>query len=103
MRKVNIAIFISLFLLLSACTTSTYGKGLQYIPDTDNQYLLKVYIGGFSGGATADQSAEHEIRRFMAENGFETYEIIDRRHNLVPSYFEYHIRFREAPVEGSKQ
>ena len=47
--------------------------------------------------------AEQEIRQHMVENDFDSYEILERRHNLVPSYFEYHIRFYEEPIEGSEQ
>lgn len=90
-------------LMLSACTTSTYGRGLKAIPDTNNEYLLKIYIGGFSGGGTADEAAETEIREFMAENHFDSYEIIDRYHSFIPSYFEYQIRFQEEPIEGANQ
>jgi hypothetical protein len=97
-----LALFLTTSMLV-ACTTSTYGTGLQAIPDIQNEYLLKVYIGGFSGGATADQTAEREIRQFLAENDFSSFEIIDRRHNLVPSYFEYHVRFHEVPIEAGRQ
>lgn len=98
-----ISVLLGCVLVLSACTTSIYGKGLQAIPNTNNEYLLKVYIGGFSGGATSDKTAEQEIRKFMTENDYGSYEIVDRRHNLVPSYFEYHVRFYEASVESSNQ
>ena len=101
--KLSAIFLIVITSMLMACTTSTYGKGLQAIPDAKNEYLLKVYIGGFSGGATADKTAEQEIREFMEQNHFSSFEIIDRRHNLVPSYFEYHVRFHEVPIEAGHQ
>lgn len=101
--KISAAFLLLAMLALVACTTSTFGKEFQAIPNTPYEYLLKVYIGGFSGGATADKTAEHEIRQFMTANNFTSYEIIDRRHNLVPSYFEYHVRFHEAPIEAGRQ
>jgi len=101
--KLSAIFLIVITSMLMACTTSTYGKGLQAIPDTKSEYLLKVYIGGFSGGATADKTAEQEIREFMEQNHFSSFEIIDRRHNLVPSYFEYHVRFHEVPIEAGHQ
>lgn len=79
--------------VISGCTTATYGQGFQPIQNLENQYSLKIYIGGFAGGAEADKAAEEEIRLFMEKQGFDSYEIVERRHNLVPSYFEYRVKF----------
>lgn len=91
-----------LVVTLSACTTSSYGKGLQAIPGTDNEYLLKIYVGGFSGPDTATKAAEKEIGKFMAETDFESYEIVDRHFSFIPSYYEYRIRFSERPVHDQE-
>lgn len=78
---------------VSACTTAMYGQSLvqdQQIPD---QYTFKVYVGGFSGPDTADNRAREEIAAFMAKTNYASYQIIDRRYNLVPSYYGYTVRF----------
>lgn len=96
-------IVVLMALFCSACTTSTYGQGLQMIPGSESEYLLKVYIGGFSGGETADKTAETEIKKFMNDTSYSSYEILERRHNLVPSYFEYRVRFNDRPASGAIQ
>jgi len=88
-----IVFLFSFAIVISGCTTSTYGQGFQQVQNVENQYSLKIYIGGFSGGAEADKAAEKEIKLFMEKQGFDSYEIVERRHNLVPSYFEYRVKF----------
>jgi len=81
-----------LLLPLAACTTATY-NGFEKSNTHSDQYSLKVYIGGFAGGETADGKADVEIKKFMTENHYSSYEIINRQHSYVPSYFEYTVRF----------
>lgn len=101
--KTMLPVVFAMFLpvLITGCTTSSYGEGLQPIPGSDSDYILKIYTGGFSGGATADKAAEAEIQKFMNENGYASYEVLERRHNLVPSYFEYLIRIEDKPISRS--
>ena len=89
-RFTIIAIFF--LLVLSGCTTATY-NGFVKDRQLGDQYSLKVYIGGFSGGETADDKADMEIKKFMKENKYSSYKVLDRQHNYVPSYFEYTVKF----------
>ncbi|KTC65317.1 Uncharacterised protein (plasmid) [Legionella adelaidensis] len=90
-RWASCTLSMILGVLLIGCTTATY-LGLQQdnIPD---QYKLKVYIGGFSGGQSADNTAQARFKEFMAKNNYTSYKVIDRTQNYVPSYFEYTVKF----------
>jgi len=84
---------LSFLLFISSCTTATYGRGFVKEPESTNQYSLRIYVGGFSDGKTADQRAQEEIKTFMSQQRYAHYKILDRKYNLIPSYFEYKIRF----------
>jgi hypothetical protein len=96
MRKATLLLLLSLAAFSSACTTSTYGKSLQPISGVENEYTFKVYTGGFSGQKEADERAIPEIQVFMEQQGYQSYEIVSRRFSLIPSYYEYHIRFHDT-------
>jgi len=80
-------------LLLNGCTTATYGRGFVKNSQIADQYSLRVYVGGLSGGDVADKRAKQEVAKYIAQKEYSSYKIINRRYNFVPSYFEYTIRF----------
>ena len=79
--------------LIAACTTATYGQSFLRDKQVSDQYRFKIYVGGFSGPDTADERARSEIKEFMAKERYVGYQILDRRYNLIPSYYEYTVRF----------
>jgi len=79
--------------LITACTTATYGQSFLRDEQISDQYRFKIYVGGFSGPDTADERARSEIKDFMAKERYVGYQIVDRRHNFIPSYYEYMVRF----------
>jgi len=91
-----------LTLAFSACTTATYGDPFTADRRAPDEYMLRIYVGGLSGQATADESAQKEIDRFMLSHGYKSFRLLDRTHNWVPSYFEYRIQFLKDD-SGSKR
>lgn len=94
--------FLPLALGVCACTTATYGDPFTADRRAPDEYALRIYVGGFSGQATADESAQKEIDRFMPTHGYRSFRIMDRTHSWVPSYFEYRIQFLKDD-SGSKR
>lgn len=95
MRRVPFAVGVVLILvgLLAGCTTAIYGQPFTAYPKVPGTYSLRVYIGGFSGGDTADTRAKAAINQFMASHGYQSYKIVRRSHHWIPSYFQYEVRF----------
>jgi len=79
--------------LIAACTTAIYGQSFLRDKQVSDQYRFKIYVGGFSGPDTADERARSEIKEFMAKERYVGYQILDRRYNLIPSYYEYTVGF----------
>lgn len=79
-------------LLVGGCGAWRQGG---FTPDQrqPHQYSFRVYVGGFSGDEAADEKAKEQIAEFMERHGYASYEIVDRRYNLVESYYEYVVRF----------
>ena len=82
--------------VVAACTTATYGQSFLRDEQVSDQYRFKVYVGGFSGPDTADERARSEIKEFMAKERYAGYQIVDRRYNVIPSYYEYTVRFTRS-------
>jgi hypothetical protein len=78
--------------LLSACTTAMYTKP-TVIPSVPNTYNFTIETGGFSGAKVADQRAIQEIEKFMGENNYKRYEIVQRKDIFIPSGFKYIVKF----------
>ncbi len=72
--------------------TATYGRGFKPTQVAD-QYSVRIYVGGFAGPGTADEKVGKEIDAFLKKEGFTTYQIIKRRPNFIPSYYEYTVQF----------
>jgi len=89
-----LVILVTFSVLVISCTTAMYSKPFLSDPSNPNQYTFKIYVGGFSGGGTADKRAEKEITKFMSKKGYSSYEIVNRRYNFFPSYFEYLVLFK---------
>lgn len=74
-------------------STATYGQ--EFKPaDKPDRYSFRIYVGGFAGPKTADERAKEEIRGFMRKETYPAYEIVNRRYNFFPSYYEYTVQFR---------
>jgi hypothetical protein len=74
-------------------STATYGRGFRptQIPD---QYTVRVFVGGFASGKTADERAHVEIAAFLTAKGYRAGTIIDRQHSFWRlSYYEYTVQF----------
>jgi len=73
--------------------TSTYGRGFKptKIPD---QFSIRIYVGGFAGPGVADESVKKEMDAFQNKEGYSSSEIISRRFNYIPSYYEYIVLFK---------
>jgi hypothetical protein len=78
-----------------SCTTSTYGKSFARDKRSPDQYLLNVYVGGPPGSCREDALTvvHEEAPKFMTREQYQSYQIVSDRFNLVPSYFEFVVRF----------
>lgn len=79
-------------ILMSACTTATYGRKPEAVPGLPDTFSFPIYTGGFSGGDTADQRAEKELEKFKVANGYKSCETVYREYNLIPSGFTYTVK-----------
>lgn len=84
--------FGAVALALTGCTTAMYTKpsALGSMPD---RYNFTIETGGFSGAGTADQRATQEIEKFMENNKYKRYEIVQRKDEFIPSGFKYIVQF----------
>lgn len=78
-----------------SCTTSTYGKSFARNERPADHYSLNVYVAGSLGSCREDALAVlyQEAPKFMAQEQYQSYELVNDRFNLVPSYFEFVVRF----------
>jgi hypothetical protein len=76
-----------------ACTTANYGLAPTSVDAKKDTFTFKIFSGGFTGGETADASVKKDIERYQQANGFKTYKLLERRYNVIPSYFEYTVQF----------
>jgi hypothetical protein len=76
-----------------ACTTANYGLAPRSVDAKKDTFAFKIFSGGFTGGDTADTAVKKDIERHQQTNGFKGYKILDRRYNVIPSYFEYTVQF----------
>ena len=99
-RKKTISIVVLLMLifcgiLTTSCTTARYGDKFVLNNQVADQYSFKVYVGGFQF-APPNADAEERIKEFMAGSDYKSYEIVNSRYNLVPSYYEFTVCFTKA-------
>ena len=81
-------------LLTTSCTTASYGNKFLMSNDIPNQYSFKIYVGGFQLAPPIRQ-AEKRIEAFMTGKKYSSYEIVNKRYNLIPAYYEFTVRFSE--------
>lgn len=78
---------------LSGCTTATYGIKPAPVAGQHDTFKFKIFTGGFAAGGTADDRVVDELEQHKTANGYRSYTIVDKRYNIVPSYFEYTVKF----------
>jgi len=93
---INLALLV-IWLSVAGCV-STYGRDFMPTPGVPDQYTYRVYVSGmseaFTGSQQSDDRAKEDIEEFMRDQGYESYELIDRTKTMIPtSYFEYTVRF----------
>lgn len=85
MPKPIVILLISLVFVLSACTTSTYGKNFSQ-HSKPNQYTLTVYTGGFAGMKEARSKAEIKAKQFMKNRPeYKSYREVSSKWTAIPS------------------
>jgi len=97
--KLNIITVLLIFALTAittGCTSSSYGK--TFVPlqtnQTQNQYTLKIYTGGFAGPGYAKKNLDIEAKKFIAINKeFTDYKIISSTFELIPSGVTFIVEF----------
>jgi hypothetical protein len=77
----------------AACTTANYGLAPTSVDAKKDTFTFKIFSGGFAGGDTADAGVKKDIERHQQANGFKNYKVLDRRYNVIPSYFEFTVQF----------
>ena len=83
---------LSGMVVMTSCTTASYGDKFVLDSRVAEQYRFKVYVGGLQVTAP-DSQAEKRIKEFMTGKDYSSYEIVNRRYNAIPSYYEYTVRF----------
>jgi hypothetical protein len=81
-----------------SCRTSTYGKSFVRNERDPDQYALAVYVAGPPGSCREDalNVLQQEAPKFMAQQQYQAYEVVSDRFNVVPSYFEFNVRFSRS-------
>lgn len=74
--------------------TATYGHGFKPT-DNPDEYIARIYTGGFAGQGTATKRLIREMEPFMQEKGYSQYNILSARFNLIPSFFKFTIKFEK--------
>lgn len=88
-----IVLLATSFAVFTGCTTANYGLKPTSIEDQKDTFKFKVYVGGLSGPETADKSMANDLELYKINNGYKSYAIVDRRYNLIPTYYEYTVKF----------
>jgi hypothetical protein len=84
---------LTLALALGACATASNYPPVPVAghPDT---VAFKVYVLRDVPESHADRVITPEIEAYRDAHGYRSYEIVGRRWNSIPAYFEYVARFR---------
>ncbi len=94
MKKVLLAIaLLSPLLSLPGCTTAKYGDMPVAVDNRQDTFKFKIYVGGFSGAETATTEVKPEIDAYMKKHGYKDHKILDKRYNMLPSYYEFTVEF----------
>lgn len=100
MIKFRAAVAITVAMLtFTGCTTANYGSKPVVVGEEADTYKFKVYVGGFAGPETAFNSAKEDIAKFQKENHYAGYKVIGKEYNVLPSYFEYTVKFTRTASE----
>ena len=70
LQMLSATVLVLVLLGTASCTTAIYGQPFNVESGHPDRYVLKVYIGGFAGGQTADNKAKAEIDKFMASHDY---------------------------------
>jgi hypothetical protein len=83
------------FILITGCTTATYGRKLEPIKESADQYTMVIETGGFSGvGVATKRLEEKEIPEFLKDHPeYKSYKILSSKFKLIPSGVTFVIQF----------
>jgi hypothetical protein len=83
------------FILISSCTTATYGRKFEPMKGNADQYIMVIATGGFSGvGVATERLEEKEIPKFLKEHPeYKSYKILSSEFKLIPSGVTFVIQF----------
>jgi hypothetical protein len=96
MIKNNYAFLVLIFFVfMSGCTTATYGRKLEPVKHSPDQYTMVIATGGFSGvGVATRRLEEKEIPEFLKGHPeYKSYKILSSRFKLIPSGVTFVIQF----------
>ena len=82
--------------MTSGCTSSSYGNSFTPVQanQTQNQYTLKIYTGGFAGSEYAKKDLDIEAKKFIAlHKEYVDYKIVSSKFQLIPSGVVFVIEF----------
>ena len=85
---------LSSMMITTSCTTASYGDKFVQDSQVAEQYRFKIYVGGLQF-LPPDSQAEKRIKEYMAGTDLKSYEIISRRYNFMPSYYEFTVKFKK--------
>ena len=85
---------LSSMIVTTSCTTASYGDKFVQDSQVTEQYRFKIYVGGLQF-LPPNSQAEKRIKEYMAGKEYTSYEIVDRRYNFVPSYYEFTVKFKK--------
>ena len=99
-RKITISsIMILCLALVAGCAVvTTYGVKPKQDISAKDTYSFSVYPNHFANLKYINQFAVGEIEKFMAENGYVSYQILERYQNSsVVTPIIYKVKFSKSP------
>jgi len=76
----------------TSCTTASYGDKFVQDGQVAEQYRFKIYVGGFQF-LPPNSQAEKRITEYMVGKDYKSYNIVNKRYNFIPSYYEFTVKF----------
>ena len=96
LKMMLVFLFVTTAAVLSGCTSSSYGNAFVPVQtnQTEHQYTLKIYTGGFAGPEYAKKDLDVEAKKFMATHKeYVDYKIISQKFELIHSGVTFVVEF----------